>query len=434
MSVITAAPPVSRTRQLAAATVGNIVEWFDWYVYSMLALYFSSQFFPKTGDPVVPLLSAMAIFAVGFFMRPLGGLLGGMVADRLGRKKALTATVMLMGVGSLLIAVAPTYDQVGVLSPVLLVLARLLQGLSTGGEFAASSTFLVESAPEGRRGFFSSFLYIGATLGNLAAIASVAFLVAVLPDGAMHEWGWRVPFAIGTLGAVAGLFIRRFAEETLALNDPADPSAPAGNAKTARPSAFEFMRTHPKECLLVFAINAAPTLYFYVFSSYLPTYAHITVGFEMKNALFVGLISLTYFAILQPLMGVLSDRIGRKPLLLAFGGGFTLLTIPLLNALQNSFLSLLLVQMAALTLLACYTSITSAVMCELFPARIRAAGIGLPYALGVALVGGTGPYVATWLADAKMIDAFGWYLTILAAITTAAFLRLKESYKTGLPQ
>ncbi|KRE81689.1 MFS transporter [Arthrobacter sp. Soil763] len=433
MSVITAAPPVSRTRQLAAATVGNIVEWFDWYVYSMLALYFSSQFFPKTGDPVVPLLSAMAIFAVGFFMRPLGGLLGGMVADRLGRKKALTATVMLMGVGSLLVAVAPTYDQVGVLSPVLLVLARLLQGLSTGGEFAASSTFLVESAPEGRRGFFSSFLYIGATLGNVVAIASVALLVAVLPDAAMHEWGWRIPFAIGTLGAVAGLFIRRFAEETLTVPDDGDPSTPA-SAKAARPSAFEFIRTHPKECLLVFAINAAPTLFFYVFSSYLPTYAHLTVGFDMKNALFVGLISLTYFAILQPLMGILSDRIGRKPLLLAFGGGFTLLTIPLLNALQNSFLSLLLVQMAALTLLACYTSITSAVMCELFPARIRAAGIGLPYALGVALVGGTGPYVATWLADAKMIDAFGWYLTILAAITTVVFLRIKESYKTGLPQ
>ncbi|WP_457949874.1 MFS transporter [Pseudarthrobacter sp. alpha12b] len=432
MSVITAAPPVSRTRQLAAATVGNIVEWFDWYVYSMLALYFSSQFFPKTGDPIVPLLSAMAIFAVGFFMRPLGGLLGGMVADRLGRKKALTATVMLMGIGSLLVALAPTYDQVGVLSPVLLVLARLLQGLSTGGEFAASSTFLVESAPEGRRGFFSSFLYIGATLGNVVAIASVAVLVAVLPDDAMHEWGWRVPFAIGTLGAVAGLFIRRFAEETLAVAD-ADVAGHV-SAKTSRPSAFEFMRTHPKECVLVFAINAAPTLFFYVFSSYLPTYAHITVGFDMKNALFVGLISLAYFAILQPLMGILSDRIGRKPLLLAFGGGFTLLTIPLLNALQDSFLSLLLVQMAALTLLACYTSITSAVMCELFPARIRAAGIGLPYALGVALVGGTGPYVATWLADAKMIDAFGWYLTILAAITTVVFLRVKESYKTGLPQ
>ena len=223
----------------------------------------------------------------------------------------------------------------------------------------------------------------------MVAIGSVAMLVAVLPDDAMHEWGWRVPFAIGTLGAVAGLFIRRFAEETLSVNDDADQSLPAGT-KAARPSAFEFMRTHPKECLLVFGINAAPTLFFYVFSSYLPTYAHITVGFDMKNALFVGLISLSYFAILQPLMGILSDRIGRKPLLLAFGGGFTVLTIPLLNMLQNSFLSLLLVQMAALTLLACYTSITSAVMCELFPARIRAAGIGLPYALGVALVGGTG--------------------------------------------
>ena len=433
MSVITAAPPVSRARQLAAATVGNIVEWFDWYVYSMLALYFSAQFFPKTGDPIVPLLSAMAIFAVGFFMRPLGGFLGGIVADRFGRKKALTSTVMLMGVGSLLVAIAPTYDQVGVLSPIILVVARLLQGLSTGGEFAASSTFLVESAPEGRRGFFSSFLYIGATLGNLAAISSVALLVAALPDEAMREWGWRVPFAIGTLGAAAGLFIRRFAEETLVSED-ADSGSGPGAAPAAKPSVFEFMRTHPKECLLVFAINAAPTLFFYVFTSYLPTYAHITVGFDMKNGLLVGLISLSYFAILQPVMGILSDRIGRKPLLLTFGIGFTLLTLPLLNSLQNSFLSLLLVQMAALTLLACYTSITSAVMCELFPARIRAAGIGLPYALGVALVGGTGPYIATWLADAKMIDVSRPVPDHPRGNHDGRLPRLKESYKTGLPQ
>ena len=191
----------------------------------------------------------MAIFAVGFFMRPWADFLGGIVADRFGRKKALTATVMLMGVGSLLVAIAPTYDQVGVLSPIILVVARLLQGLSTGGEFAASSTFLVESAPEGRRGFFSSFLYIGATLGNLAAISSVALLVAGLPDEAMREWGWRVPFAIGTLGAAAGLFIRRFAEETLVAGDE-DPGSGPGAARAPKPSVFEFMRTHPKECVL----------------------------------------------------------------------------------------------------------------------------------------------------------------------------------------
>ena len=233
MSVITAAPPVSRARQLAAATVGNIVEWFDWYVYSMLALYFSAQFFPKTGDPIVPLLSAMAIFAVGFFMRPLGGFLGGIVADRFGRKKALTATVMLMGVGSLLVAIAPTYDQVGVLAhhpgggpaPAGAVHRRRIRSLLDlpGGI----------RNPQGRRGFFSSFLYIGATLGNLAAISSVALLVAGLPDEAMREWGWRVPFAIGTLGAAAGLFIRRFAEETLVAEDAAPGSGP-GAARALR--------------------------------------------------------------------------------------------------------------------------------------------------------------------------------------------------------
>ncbi len=433
MSVITAAPPVSRARQLAAATVGNIVEWFDWYVYSMLALYFSAQFFPKTGDPIVPLLSAMAIFAVGFFMRPLGGFLGGIVADRFGRKKALTATVMLMGVGSLLVAIAPTYDQVGVLSPMILVVARLLQGLSTGGEFAASSTFLVESAPEG-------------AVDSSPASCTSGRRWATSPRSA--RWPCSVGGPAGRGHARMGLACAvrdrnprrggRPVHPPVRRGNPGDrgrgPRLRPGAARAAKPSVFEFMRTHPKECVLVFAINAAPTLFFYVFTSYLPTYAHITVGFDMKNGLLVGLISLSYFAILQPVMGILSDRIGRKPLLLTFGIGFTLLTLPLLNSLQNSFLSLLLVQMAALTLLACYTSITSAVMCELFPARIRAAGIGLPYALGVALVGGTGPYVATWLADAKMIDVFGWYLTILAAVTTAVFLRLKESYKTGLPQ
>ncbi|MBB5140575.1 MHS family alpha-ketoglutarate permease-like MFS transporter [Thermocatellispora tengchongensis] len=418
----------SRARQLAAAAIGNLVEWFDWYAYSVLAIYFADQFFPSSsGSGVVSLLGALAVFAVGFFMRPLGGLLVGALADRHGRKMALTFTMSLMGGGSLLIALAPTYAQIGVFAPALLLLARLVQGLSTGGEFASASAFLVESAPPDRRGLFSSFFHVSANIGNLAALGLTALLATVLTEETMRSWGWRVPFLVGASAALVGLWIRRRAEETHIEAE----EIRAGRAR--KPAMFEFVRHYPRQSLQVAGITVAPALIFYVWAVFLPTYAQLTVGYDEARSVTIAVISLVFFTALQPLFGMLSDRIGRKPMLLVFALGFTVGTVPLLNGITTSFVSLLFVQCVGLALLACYTSIAAAVMAELFPARVRGAGIGFPYAVVVAAFGGTGPYVATWLHGMGKTGLFAWYIAGCALVSLATYMTLRETHRAPLP-
>ncbi|MDV3128368.1 MFS transporter [Mycobacterium sp. 21AC1] len=415
-------------RQLMAAFVGNAVEWFDWYVYALLAVYFANQFFPSnTDNTLVPLLGTFAVFAVGFFARPLGGLAIGVFADRRGRKAALSATVIGMGAGSLAIAVAPTYEQVGALAPAILVGARLVQGISAGGELSASAAFLVESAPSCRRGLFSSFFYISATTANLAAIGISVLLVSTLSEDAMSTWGWRIPFVLGGLLALAGFWIRSRAAETHLAKD-AEKSAQRGD-KSGR---FRFVRTHRRESLMVFGMIAAPALVYYVWTSFLPTYASITVGLDTTKGLLSSVISLVWFMALQPLFGVLSDRIGRKPLALSFSIAFTFGSVPLLGLLSDSFVSLLLVQMVGLTFIACWSSISLAVVTELFPAEVRAAGVGFPYAVGVALFGGTGPYVATWLADYGDPTMFAWYVAAISLLSLAFFVFMPETGRRPL--
>ncbi|MEU3708815.1 MFS transporter [Streptomyces catenulae] len=413
----------SPLRQLAAASVGNAVEWYDWYAYSFLAVYFADQVFPKdAGNSLVPLLSTFAVFAVGFFMRPVGGLLMGAVADRRGRRAALTLTILLMGGGSLLVALTPTYAATGVLAPVVLVVARLVQGLSVGGEFAASSTFLVESASPGRRGLFSSFLYVSTTFGQLLASGVAALLAALLSDAQMGSWGWRVAFLGGALLSLLGLWIRRGAQET--------HRAPQSAAE--RPGLFEALRHHPRASLLIGGITAGGTLAYYTWTTYLPTYAQVNAGFDKGDALTVGTLSLAFFMLLQPLGGILSDRIGRKPLLLGFSLGFAVLVVPLLGLVTDAFWSLLLVQCAGMVLLTGYTAVAAAVNAEVFPARVRAAGIGFPYSLTVALFGGTAPYVGTWFASSGHGGLFPWYVAALCLVSFVVYLTLPETARRPL--
>ncbi len=417
------ARPPSRLRQLAAASVGNAVEWYDWYAYSFLAVYFAEQVFPAdAGNSLVPLLSTFAVFAVGFFMRPVGGLLMGAVADRRGRRTALTVTILLMGAGSLLVAVTPTYAATGVLAPLVLVVARLVQGLSVGGEFAASTTFLVESAGPGRRGLFASFQYVSTTLGQLLASGTAALLAAVLTEREMGQWGWRVAFLIGALLSLLGLWIRRGAQETRSSEQRA----------AERPGLFEALRRHPRQSLLICGITAGGTIAYYTWTTYLPTYAQVNAGFDKGDSLTVGTVSLAFFALLQPLGGMLSDRIGRKPLLLGFSLGFAVLAVPLLHLVTDAFLSLLLVQCAGMVLLTGYTSIAAAVNAEVFPARVRAAGIGFPYSLTVALFGGTAPYVGTWFEQAGHGDLFPWYVAALCLVSFVVYLTLPETSRQEL--
>ncbi|WP_308250907.1 MFS transporter [Nonomuraea rhizosphaerae] len=409
--------PRSRVRQLMAASIGNVVEWFDWYTYSFLTVYFADQIFPKAGDnSLVPVLSAFAVFAVGFFMRPLGGLLVGAFADRYGRKAAMTFTIILMGGGSLLLAVTPTYASVGVLAPIILTLARLIQGLSVGGEFAAATTFLVESAPPGRRGLFSSFQYVSTTIGQLLASGLAALLAAGLSEADMGSYGWRVPFLVGAVISLVGLWIRRGAEETSAVVGEIQ------EGRTERPKLFEFLVRYPGKAALIVGITVAGTVAYYTWTTFLPTYAQQNVNFDKGESLTVGTISLVFFMVLQPLLGMLSDRIGRKPMLIAFGLAFTILPVPLLGTLTNSFTSLLFIQCLGMVFLGCFTSISAAVNSELFPTRVRAAGAGFPYSLTVAIFGGTAPLIGTALKDVGNAGLFPWYMSVLALISTLVYV------------
>ncbi|CAL9382854.1 Alpha-ketoglutarate permease [Streptomyces sp. enrichment culture] len=413
------APPTRRpVRQLLAASVGNAVEWYDWYAYTFLATYIADQVFPESADnSLVPLLSTFAVFAVGFFMRPVGGLLMGAIADRRGRRAALTVTILLMGGSSLLVGLTPTYAAAGVLAPVVLVLARLLQGLSVGGEFAASTTFLVESAGPGRRGLFSSFQYVSTTAGQLVASGIATLLVDTLSEDRMNGWGWRVPFVFGAVLSLVGFWIRQGAQETRSTEQQRAP----------RPALFEALRRHPRESLLICGITAGGTIAYYAWTSYLPTYAELNAGVAKSDALLAGTISLAFFGLLQPLGGLLSDRFGRRPLLLFFGVGFALLSVPLLHSLHDSFAVLLLVQCAGMVLLTGFTSISAAVNAEVFPPRVRAAGIGFPYSLTVALFGGTAPYVGTLFKDLGHSGLFPWYVAVLCLLSSLVYLRLPET-------
>lgn len=405
-------------RQLLAASVGNAVEWYDWYAYTFLATYIARAVFPKgTGTSLVPLLSTFAVFAVGFFMRPVGGLVMGAIADRRGRRTALTVTILLMGGSSLLVGLTPTYASAGLAAPVVLVAARLLQGLSVGGEFAASTTFLVESAGPGRRGLFSSFQYVSTTAGQLLASGLATLLVDTLTEPSMNGWGWRVPFWLGGVLSLVGFWIRRGAEETRSTALQRGP----------RPGLFEALRRHPRESLLIAGITAGGTIAYYTWTSYLPTYAELNAGVAKSDALLAGTISLAFFGLLQPLGGLLSDRIGRRPLLLFAGLGFALLCVPLLHALRNSFAVLLLVQMAGMVLLTGFTSISAAVNAEVFPPRVRASGIGFPYSLTVALFGGTAPYVGTLFKEWGRAGLFPWYVAALCLLSSLVYLRLPET-------
>nr|WP_208878750.1 MFS transporter [Streptomyces sp. PBH53] len=405
-------------KQLVAASVGNAVEWYDWYAYTFLATYIAAAVFPEgTGDSLVPLLSTFAVFAVGFFMRPVGGLLMGAVADRHGRRAALTVTILLMGGSSLLVGLTPTYASVGLLAPVVLVAARLLQGLSVGGEFAASTTFLVESAGPGRRGLFSSFQYVSTTAGQLAASGVTTVLVDTLAEPSMDGWGWRVPFWLGGVFSLVGFWIRRGAEETRS----------AAQRQAPRPGLFEALRRHPRQSLLIAGITAGGTLAYYTWTSYLPTYAELNAGVAKSDALLASTLSLAFFALLQPLGGLLSDRVGRRPLLLCFGLGFAVLCVPLLHALRDSFAVLLLVSCAGMVLLTGFTSVSAAVNAEVFPPRVRAAGIGFPYSLTVALFGGTAPYVGTLFKELGHSGLFPWYVAVLCLLSSLVYLRLPET-------
>lgn len=415
------APRHSRLRSILGGSAGNLVEWYDWYAYSAFTLYFAHAFFPK-GDRTAQLLSAAAVFAVGFLMRPIGGWLMGVYADRKGRKAGLTLSVSLMCGGSLAIAVTPTYAQIGALAPLILVLARMAQGLSLGGEYGASATYLSEMAGRRHRGFWSSFQYVTLIAGQLTALALLLALQAVLTEAQIDAWGWRIPFAIGGVLAVVVFWIRRRLAETQSFENARAAEAPASGALT-------LFRDHPREAFTVMALTAGGTLAFYAYSIYMQKFLANTSGFSRETASAIMTAALFVFMCVQPLAGALSDRIGRKPLMVGFGVLGLVFTWPIFTALEtvrDPWLAFALV-LASLLIVTGYTSINAVVKAELFPAHIRALGVAFPYALANTLFGGTAEYVALWFKQAGVERGFYIYVAALIGLSLIVYVRMRDT-------
>ncbi|WP_309891576.1 MFS transporter [Archangium sp.] len=416
-----AADPGVRQRVLSifGGSVGNLIEWYDFYIYSAFSLYFAKSFFPSD-NPLVEQLNSAGVFALGFLIRPVGGWVMGVYADLRGRRAALTLSVTLMCLGSLVIAVCPTYERIGVLAPIVLILARLLQGLSLGGEYGTSATYLSEVATSRHRGFYSSFQYVTLIMGQLLATLTLLVLQRLVLTGPQLEaWGWRIPFLCGAALAVFGFYMRRNMVETEAFQ------AEAAKKTEHRPMR-ELLR-HPRELALVVGLTMGGTLAFYTYTVYMQKFLVNSVGLTRDQSTLISVSSLFLYMLLQPVFGLLSDKVGRRPVLMGFGILGTLCTVPLLTALtrtRDAFTAFLLV-LAALVIVSGYTSINAVVKAELFPASIRALGVGLPYALTVSIFGGTAEYVGTWLKLAGHESWFFWYVSgcILCSLLVYAFMR-----------
>ena len=412
-----------RLKAIFIGSVGNLVEWYDFYAYAAFSLYFAHLFFPG-GDSVAQQLNAALLFAFGFLVRPLGGILFGYLADRKGRRIALTLSVTLMCFGSLIIAVTPTYASIGVAAPIVLLFARLLQGLSLGGEYGTSATYLSEVAHERHRGFFSSFQYVTLIGGQLLAIVVLLLLQKVfLTPEQLKSWGWRIPFVIGAMLAVVAAVMRRELQETTAFTD-------ASKARRPESSLRSLMR-YPRELLLVVGMTMGGTAAFYTYTTYMQKYLKLSVGLSDDQTTMVTAGSLIFAMLLQPVYGAISDRIGRKPLLIGFGVAGTLFTIPLLTSLQDAkgpIAAFLLIAMAWV-IVSGYTSINAVVKAELFPTHVRATGVGLPYALTVSIFGGTAEPIALWFKSVGRESGFYYYLTACIAVSLVVYTLMRDTKK-----
>ncbi|MFZ3567971.1 MFS transporter [Streptomyces sp. BH097] len=412
-------------KKVLVGSAGNMVEWFDWFVYASFATYFAGSFFPSD-NPTAQLMNTAGVFAVGFFMRPVGGWLLGRVGDRKGRKAALTLTVTLMSASAVLIAVAPTYGVAGYGGAAVLLIARLLQGLSVGGEYAASATYLTEASTPEKRGFASSFQYVSMTAGQIVGLGLQILLQNTMSDDALHSWGWRIPFIIGALGAAVIFYLRRNMLETDVYEESADADATVGGDDKGT---LKALWAHKREAFLVIALTMGGTVAYYTYTTYLTKYLSNSAGLSKETATLVSFCALVVFACLQPVAGALSDRIGRRPLLITFAIGSTFLTVPIMTLLQHagSFWPALGLSLLALLIVTGYTSINACVKAELFPTGIRALGVALPYAIANALFGGTAEFVALWFKDAGIESGYYWYVAGCAAVSLVVYLLMRET-------
>jgi MHS family alpha-ketoglutarate permease-like MFS transporter len=465
---------LARLKAILGGSAGNFVEWYDWFAYSSFALYFAPVFFPA-GDQTSQLLQTAAVFAAGFFARPVGAWLMGHYADHAGRRAALTLSVAMMCAGALVIALAPGYAEIGALAPVILLGARLLQGLSVGGEYGASATYMSEMAGRARRGFWSSFQYVTLIAGQLVALGVLILLQQTRSAEALGDWGWRIPFFIGAGLAVVVFWIRSRIDETPAFvgvvrkerfdtrhagwvfgllivgiaafgADLAGVGADWPKVLWISPTQLVFLifivaaavtvvtpifRRHPRETAAVLGLTAAGSLSFYAYTTYMQKFLVNTSGFSKDQATQITAAALFVFMLAQPVFGWLSDRWGRKPMLVfAFGAG-AVLAYPVFSSIaaaRDPFVAFGLV-LTPLLVLSAYTSISAVIKAELFPAHIRALGVALPYALANATFGGTAEYAALWFKTIDIEFGFFIYIGLICAFACGISVALRDTQK-----
>ena len=415
-----------RMKAILGGSLGNLVEWYDWFAYSSTSLYFAALFFPK-GDPVAQQLQTAAIFAAGFVMRPIGAWLMGVYADRVGRRSALTLAVALMCLGSFAIAVLPTYAQIGAAAQYGLLAARLIQGLSLGGEYGASATYMSEMAGKHRRGFWSSFQYTTLIGGQVAALLVLVLLQHVLSKPDLEAWGWRIPFAIGGLLAIVVYVMQRSLEET------GEYLAEQGSGR-ARGRTSTMISEHPREVGIILALTAAGSLAFYAYTTYMQKFLVNTAGFAKDTATAIMLGVLVLYMLIQPGMGWLSDKVGRKTTMatgLALGA---LATYPVMTAISHTHEAAAAFGLIMILVLchSGYAAVNAVVKAELFPAHVRALGVSLPYAIANVLFGGTAEYVAGWLKQAKIESVFYGYVAVVMLAGAVVAARMRNTNVTSL--
>jgi MHS family alpha-ketoglutarate permease-like MFS transporter len=411
---------------IIGASSGNLVEWYDFYTYAFTAIYFASAFFPS-GNQTTQLLNTAGVFAAGFLMRPIGGYIFGWVADKYGRRTSMMISVLMMCFGSLVIACLPTYASIGVAAPALLLLARLLQGLSVGGEYGTSATYMSEVAIGGQRGFYASFQYVTLIGGQLLAVLVLVIIQQFMPEAEIKAWGWRIPFFVGAATAVVALYLRASLDET--------SSVETRQRKEAGSLAAIF-RHHTRAFVTVLGFTAGGSLIFYTFTTYMQKYLVNSAGMDTKTASRLMTIVLLVYMAMQPLFGALSDKIGRKTSMILFGGLATLATMPILSALsgvKDTTVAFLLIT-AALAIVSFYTSISGLVKAELFPAEVRALSVGLSYAIANAIFGGSAEAVALYFKSVGHETWFFWYVTVMVGISFIFALTMPDSRRKGYLQ
>ncbi|MFC9761327.1 MFS transporter [Rhodococcus jostii] len=407
-----------KARAIVGVGTGNGIEYFDWTVYATFAAFFAPQFF-HTGSAVSDLLASFGVFAVGFVARPFGGLLFGWLSDRRGRKLSMTLAVGLAAVGSLVIGLTPTHQTIGVAAAVVLVVARLAQGVAHGGELPSAQTYIVEFAPTARRGLWSSLIYISNTTGVVVGTLLGALLTTTLNSEQMADWGWRVPFLLGGVLGLFVLWMRSRMKETEVYEESGD--------ETAKQSMWQLFLAHRRQVFQILFFTVGGTVVYYVWAVSAPAYAITVRGIDPSGALWAGVGANLVLIASLPFWGALSDRIGRKPVLYIGNVGIAALLFPLNAMIGHSAVTLFIAMAIALFVMGAILSVMPAMMAELFPTGLRAAGVGVPYSIGVAAFGGTAAYVQTFFADRGTPERFEWYALALVAVSIAALLTIPET-------